>query len=80
MHKILRHFEIQTDHLISARRPDLVIVNKEMITCRLVDFAIQAERRSEIEKKKEKKDKYLDLVRELKKTVEHESDGDTNCN
>ena len=27
MHKIL--FEIQTDHLISARRPDLVIVNKE---------------------------------------------------
>ena len=27
MHKILWDFEIQTDHLISARRPDLVIVN-----------------------------------------------------
>ena len=26
-HKILRVFEIQTDHLIPARRPDLVIVN-----------------------------------------------------
>ena len=26
-HKILWDFEIQTDHLISARRPDLVIVN-----------------------------------------------------
>ena len=31
-------------------------------------------------KESEKKDKYLDLARELKKTVEHESDGDTNCN
>ena len=26
-HKFLWDFEIQTDHLISARRPDLVIVN-----------------------------------------------------
>ena len=28
----------------------------------------------------EKRDKYLDLARELEKTIEHESDGDTNCN
>ena len=28
----------------------------------------------------EKKDKYLDFARELKKTVEHESDVYTNCN
>ena len=28
MHKVLWDFEIQIDHLISARRPDLVIVNK----------------------------------------------------
>ena len=28
----------------------------------------------------EKKDKYLDLARELKKTVERKSDGYTNCN
>ena len=27
--KILWHFEIQTDHFISARRPQLVIVNKK---------------------------------------------------
>ena len=27
--KIFWEFEIQTDHLISARRPDLVIVNKK---------------------------------------------------
>ena len=28
-HKILWEFETQTDHLISARRPDLVLVNKK---------------------------------------------------
>ena len=29
MHKLLWDFEIQKDHLISARRPDLEIVNKK---------------------------------------------------
>ena len=29
MHKILKDCEIQTDHLIWARRPDLVIVKKK---------------------------------------------------
>ena len=28
-HKLLRDFEIQTDHLISPRRPDLMIINKK---------------------------------------------------
>ena len=28
-HKILWDFEIQTDNLISAKRPDLVVVNKK---------------------------------------------------
>ncbi len=28
-HKVLWDFEIRTDHLISARQPDLVTVNKE---------------------------------------------------
>ena len=32
MHKIILDFEIQTAHLISARRPDLVIVNKEILS------------------------------------------------
>ena len=31
-------------------------------------------------KKEKKTDKYLDLARDLKKTVEHEDDSDTNCN
>ena len=29
MHKILWDFEIQIDHLILARRPDLVIINNK---------------------------------------------------
>ena len=33
-------FEIQTDHLISARRPDLIIIKKKNKTCRILDFAI----------------------------------------
>ena len=31
-------------------------------------------------KEGEKNDKYQDLARELKKTMEHEGDRDTNCN
>ena len=27
--KILWDFDIQTDHLISARKPDLIIINKK---------------------------------------------------
>ena len=55
-----------TDHLISARRPDLTIINKRKRTCRIVDFAVQAEHRIKL-KECEKKDKYLDLARELNK-------------
>ena len=28
-HKLLSDFNIQTDHLIPARRPDLIIINKK---------------------------------------------------
>ena len=28
-HKLLWDFDIQTDHLIPARRPDLIIINKK---------------------------------------------------
>ena len=37
-HKLLWNFDIQTDHLISVRRPDLVIINKKKRTCRIVDI------------------------------------------
>ena len=76
-------FKIETDHLISTRRPDLVIINekkkKKKRTCRIVDFAVPVDHWVKL-KESEKRDKYQDLARELKKTVEHESDDYTNCN
>ena len=65
-HKRLWDFNIQTDHLIPARRPDLIIINKRKIFCQTVDFAVPADHRIN-QKESEKKDKYLNLARELKK-------------
>ena len=65
-HKLLWDFNIQTDHLIPARRPDLLIINKKKRTCKIVDFAVPADHRIKL-KECEKKDKYLDLAREMKK-------------
>ena len=78
-HKLQWDFNIQTDHLIPARRPDLIIINKKKRNCKIVDFAVPADLRIKL-KEYEKKDKYLDLARELKKTVEHAGDNYTNCN
>ena len=65
-HKLLLDFNIQTDHLILARKPDLIIINKKKRTCKIVDFAVQVHHRIN-QKESEKKNKYLDLARELKK-------------
>ena len=48
-------------------------------TCKIVDFAVPADHGIKL-KECEKKDKYLDLARELKKTVEHAGENYTNCN
>ena len=65
-HKFQWDFDIQTDHLISARRPDLIIINQKKRICKIVDFAVPADHRIKL-KESEQKDKYLDLARELKK-------------
>ena len=62
--KLLWDFDIHTDHLISDRRPDLTIKNKKR-TCKIY-FTVPADHRIKL-KECEKKDKYLDLARELKK-------------
>ena len=77
-HILLWDFDIQTDHLIPARRPDLIIINKIKIIYKIVDFAVLVNHRIYL-KESEKKDKYLNLARELKKTVEHESNYCANC-
>ena len=49
-HKLLWDFEKQIDHLISARRPELVIVNQKKRTCRIVDFAVPVNHRVKLKK------------------------------
>ena len=67
--KILRDFEILTDHLISARQPDQVSINEKKRHYQL-DLAVLADHR--IKMKGSKKD-YLDLVRQLKMLWKGES-------
>ena len=66
-YEFLWDFNIQTDHLISARWADLIIINNKkresqncVLCCHRVKF-----------KENEKNDNYPDLPCELKKTVEH---------
>ena len=65
-HKLLWGFDIQTDRLISARRPDLIVINNKKRTCKIVDFAVPADHSIKLIES-EMKDKYLDLARELRK-------------
>ena len=57
-------FSIQTDHVIEARRPDLVVVDKKERSCKIIDFAVPGDSMIE-EKEKDKIEKYQDLGREL---------------
>ena len=77
-HKLLWDFDTHTDHLISARRPDLRIINKKKRTFKIVNFAVPADHRIKL-KECGKKDKYLDLAWELKKLWNHVSDDYTIC-
>ena len=62
-HKILSDFEVQTDHLILARRQDWVIVSKkENIPNRGLWHPNRLQK-----KNKREKDKYFDLTRGKKK-------------
>ena len=76
------------DPLILARRPDLVMI-KEKTTKKKrkkrkknlpnSGGLVLANHMAKLKEGK-KKDKSLDLARELKKTMEHEGDCDTTCN
>ena len=59
--KILWVFEIQTNPFISARRPDLVLINKKKGICHQVDFAVLVDQKGKI-KESEKTDKYLNIA------------------
>ena len=65
MYEILWNFEIQTELLIWAGEPDLMIVNKKKITIQKMEFAVPVDHRIKL-KESEKRDQYLGLARELK--------------
>ena len=78
--KLLWDFDIQTDHLISARRPDLIIINKKkkeenLQNCRL---CYPGRPRHKTEKNVKREISTLTLL-ENKKKLEHEGDNYTNC-
>ena len=40
-HKLLLNFNVQTDHLILARRPDLIIIKKKRKSAKLLTLLSQ---------------------------------------
>ena len=56
----------QMDHVIEAGRPDIVVLDKEMDHTLVIDIAVPVDGRVE-EKEKEKREKYQDLAREIRK-------------
>ena len=83
-HKILKGFETQTDHLISTRRPDLVIINKTEKRKKKRNLSNNELCRpggSQSENKRKQKERPL--IRPCQRTkivMEHEGDGDTSSN
>ena len=66
---ILRNIGIQTAHSVLASRSHLAfITKKKTTTCHLVDFVVPADHKPKM-KENEERDKYLDLVGELKKLL-----------
>ena len=62
--KILWDRIIQSDHVIEARRPDIVVVEKENSKANIVDIASPWDYRV-YEKEGKKIEKYQDLKREI---------------
>ena len=64
--KILSDVTIQTDHVIEARRPDMVIIDKNKNEYKIIDVACPFDRRIKGKVKNRMKG-YNNLKRELKK-------------
>ena len=64
--KLLWDFHMQTDHVIEARRPAIVLVKKKEATAVIVDIAVPGDTRIKT-REQDKILKYQDLKREIKK-------------
>ena len=76
-YKILWDFNIQTEHVIEARRPDMIVIDKETKFAKIIDFAIPYDSRVN-SKEVEKIEKYQDLAPEIKKLWGYEGDSHPN--
>ena len=65
-YKILWDFSVQTDHVIGAWRPDLVVVDKKERSYRIIDFAKFLEIVG-LRRGRKIREKYQDLGRKLQK-------------
>ena len=64
--KIFWDFNIQTDHVIQHRRPNIVVLYKTERMCHLIDIAVPGDKKIEL-KEHEKIDNYSKLRREVEK-------------
>ena len=76
-HKIPWDFELQTNHLISARIPDLVLIIKKKNSSHS-EFCHPSGPQNE-NKRMQKDGQILWSCQRTKKAVEHEGDGDIKC-
>ena len=66
MIKVPRDINIQSDNLIEARRPDLIVIDKKEQKGKINDITVPADVTVE-EKEKEKVEKYQDLKKEIRR-------------
>ena len=64
--KILWDFNVYVDHMISARRPDIIVIDKAALVVKLIDVSIPADKNIST-KEEEKISKYQDLRIELER-------------
>ena len=75
--QVLWDLEVQTDPNIEARRPDLILIDKERNTCQIVDFAIPGDHRVKM-KEKEKRE-ISRFGKRITSIMERESTCYPNC-
>ena len=63
--RLLWDANIQCNHIIEARRPDIVVINNQEKSCLITDIVIPGDIRVH-EKEAEKIEKYQELKREIK--------------
>ena len=59
--RLLCDFNVQTDRTIDSRRSDLILIDKIIEECKIIDLAVPGDTRV-VKKEEEKTEKYRDLA------------------